>query len=67
MTYKYDYTLLEELLEQITEQGFEALPELIRTIINAAMQIERQNHLGVELVISDEWETGRIYLRLESD
>ena len=36
-----------ELLDQIADQGLDALPELIRTIINTAMQIERQNHLGV--------------------
>jgi len=47
MTYTTDCTLPDELLEQITEQGLDVLPELIRTIINTAMQIERQNHLGV--------------------
>ena len=47
MTYPTDCTLPDELLEQIAEQGLEVLPELIRTIINTAMQIERQQHLGV--------------------
>jgi transposase-like protein len=47
MTYKTDCTLTDELLDQIAEQGLDVLPELIRTVINAAMQIERQNHLGV--------------------
>jgi putative transposase len=47
MTYKQDCTLQNELLYQIAEQGLEALSELIRTIIITAMQIERQNHLGV--------------------
>jgi putative transposase len=47
MTYKTDCTLTDELLDQIAEQGLDVLPELIRTIINTAMQIERQNHLGV--------------------
>ena len=42
-----DFTLPAELLEQIAEQGFEALPELIRIVINEAMHMERQNHLGV--------------------
>jgi len=45
MTYQTDCTLPEELLEQIAEQGLDVLPELIRTVINAAMQIERQSHL----------------------
>ena len=32
-------------MEQLTEQGFEGLPELVRILINEAMQIERQNFL----------------------
>lgn len=47
MTYESDCTLPDELLDQIIDQGLDVLPELIRTVINAAMQIERQNHLGV--------------------
>jgi putative transposase len=48
MTYQQsDFTLPAELLEQIAEQGFEALPELMRIVINEAMRMERQNHLGV--------------------
>jgi len=45
MTYQPDCTLPDELLEQIADQGLHVLPELIRTVINAAMQIERQQHL----------------------
>ena len=45
MTYQPDCTLPDELLEQIADQGLGVLPELIRTVINAAMQIERQQHL----------------------
>jgi transposase-like protein len=47
MTYTSDCTLPEELLEQIVQQGLEALPALIQTVINRAMQLERQQHLGV--------------------
>jgi transposase-like protein len=47
MTYQADCTLPDELLSQIAERGLDVLPELIRTVINAAMQLERQNHLGV--------------------
>lgn len=47
MTYKTDCTLSNELLDQIADQGLDVLPELIRTVINVAMQIERQKHLGV--------------------
>jgi len=47
MTYQPNYTVPPELLEQIANDGFEVLPELIRIIINTAMQAERQQYLGV--------------------
>jgi putative transposase len=47
MTYQADCTLPNELLEQISAQGLDFLPELIRIVINNAMQIERQKYLGV--------------------
>jgi hypothetical protein len=46
MTYQTDCTLPDELLEQIADQGLEILPELNRTAINTAMQIERQHFLN---------------------
>jgi len=45
MTYQEDFTLPAELLEQVSKQGFDILPELIQVIINAAMRAERQQHL----------------------
>ena len=48
MTYQHNSTLPQDLLEQIAEQGFDYLPELIQTIVNAAMIVERQKYLGVE-------------------
>jgi putative transposase len=45
MTYREDFTLPAELLERVSKQGFDVLPELIQVIINAAMQAERQQHL----------------------
>jgi putative transposase len=45
MTYREDFTLPAELMEQVSKQGFEVLPELIQVIINTAMQAERQQHL----------------------
>lgn len=45
MTYREDFTLPAELLEQVSTQGFDLLPELIRIVVNAAMQAERQQHL----------------------
>jgi len=47
MTYHPEYSIPEDLLEEIAEQGLDVVPELIRTIINAAMRIERQRYLGV--------------------
>jgi putative transposase len=45
MTYQHNFTLPTELLEQLTEQGLETLPEMIRILVNEAMRLERQNHL----------------------
>ncbi len=45
MTYPTHYTLPNELLELIVEDGLDALPELIRIIVNTAMQAERQHYL----------------------
>jgi transposase-like protein len=45
MTYQSDFTLPTDLLEQIASQGFDFVPELIRIVINAAMQAERQQYL----------------------
>lgn len=46
MTRPSDCTLSPELLELIAEQGLDALPELMRVVINHAMLAERQQHLG---------------------
>jgi len=46
MTYHKDFTLPAELLEQLQEQGLDVLPELIRVILNTAMQAERTEHLN---------------------
>jgi transposase-like protein len=48
MTYQKDFTLPGRLMERISEQGLDMLPELIRVIINAAMQAERQQYLKAE-------------------
>jgi len=52
MIYTTDFTTTEDTfrlpnayLEQLTEQGLEGLPELIRVVVNEAMRIERENHL----------------------
>jgi len=48
MTYRQDFTLPAELMEQVAEQGLEILPELIRIVVNAAMQAERSEYLQAE-------------------
>jgi putative transposase len=45
MIYKNDCTLPKEYLEPLTEQGLDGLPDLIRVLVNEAMQIERENFL----------------------
>ena len=47
MTYANNHSLPAEILEPIIADGLEALPGLIETLVNVAMQIERQRHLGV--------------------
>ena len=47
MTYQQNCTLPNDLVEQIMLQGLDAVPEMIGTLINLAMQIERQAYLGV--------------------
>jgi transposase-like protein len=48
MTYRKDFTLPAELMEQVSKQGLDILPELIQVVINAAMQAERQQYLKAE-------------------
>ena len=45
MTYREDFTLPAEIMEQVQALGLDVLPELIRIVINAAMQAERSEHL----------------------
>jgi len=49
MIYKNDCTLPTEYLEQLSEQGLDSLPDLIRVMVNEAMRIERENYLGAKL------------------
>ena len=44
MIYKKDCTLPTEYLKQLAEQGLEGLPDLVRVLVNQAMQIERENY-----------------------
>jgi len=48
MTYRGDFTLPAELLEQVSRQGLDVLPELIQVIVNNAMLVERQQYMNAE-------------------
>jgi len=48
MIYENDCTLTTEYLEQLSEQGLDGLPDLIRVMVNEAMRIERENYLGAK-------------------
>ncbi len=48
MIYKNDCTLPKEYLEQLTEEGLESLPEMIRILVNEAMQIERSRYMNAK-------------------
>jgi transposase-like protein len=44
MTHQNDYTFLED----VAEKGLDAIPELMRVLINNAMQVERSKYLQAE-------------------
>lgn len=48
MTYQNNFTLSPEILEEISEQGLDYIPELIRVLVNEAMKEERQKYLRAE-------------------
>jgi transposase-like protein len=48
MTYQNNSTLSPEILEEISEQGLDYIPELIRVLVNEAMKQERQKYLHAD-------------------
>jgi putative transposase len=48
MTHQKDYNLSAETLEAITRDGFDALPEMMRVILNQVMQIERAKYIQAD-------------------
>ncbi|HUI88210.1 MAG TPA: hypothetical protein VLX61_05750 [Anaerolineales bacterium] len=64
MTYREDFTLPAELWEQVQEQGLDILPELIRVIINTAMQSERAEHWNAELYQHNPERSGHVTIFL---
>ncbi|RLA97516.1 MAG: hypothetical protein DRG83_15725 [Deltaproteobacteria bacterium] len=47
MTCRDKDSILNEILELVTEDGLNGMAEAVRLLINLAMEIERDNHLGV--------------------
>ena len=45
MTHQEDYNPSEKVVEQLAKNGWEAIPELIRILVNQAMQEERAHYL----------------------
>jgi len=43
-----DFTVPEEILEYLSQQGLDALPQIIRSLINEAMLLERQRYVQAE-------------------
>lgn len=48
MTRQLDSTLPDSILETLLENGLSGLPEVLSTILNIAMQAERQSYLGLQ-------------------
>ncbi len=46
MTHHADCTVSPALLAQLATDGLDAVPDLIRILINTAMHVERQRYLG---------------------
>ncbi len=45
MTHQKDYTLKDKLVDELLANGLEGLPELLRVLVNASMQAERERYL----------------------
>jgi len=48
MTHQNDYSLSPELIEELTRGGFQAVPEMLRVLLNSVMQAERAKYLQAE-------------------
>ena len=45
MTHQEDYNLSTSSIEELTRNGLDAIPELVKVLLNSAMQAERAKHL----------------------
>jgi len=58
MIYDTNCTLPTEYLELLAENGLEGLPEMVRVMVNQAMQFERENYLNARAYERSEDRTG---------
>lgn len=47
MTRPEEYSIIQDVVKLLADDGFDGIGEAVRRIINEAMRLERQNHLGV--------------------
>ena len=45
MTHQENYNLSSSTVEELTRNGLEAIPELVRVILNSVMQAERSHNI----------------------
>ena len=48
MTHQHDYSLSSSLLEELNRTGLDGIPEMLKVLINAAMQAERSKYLQAD-------------------
>lgn len=48
MTHQNDYSLSPELVAEITQNGLQAVPEMLRVLLNNLMQAERAEYLHAD-------------------
>lgn len=48
MTHQNDYSLSPTIVEEIARLGLDGIPEMLKVLINSAMQAERSKHLQAE-------------------
>ena len=48
MTHQNDYSLSPTIVEEISRLGLDGIPEMIKVLINSAMQAERSQHIRAE-------------------
>ncbi len=58
MTHQEDYNLSSDVIEELTQNGINAIPDLFRVLLNSAMQAERSKYLQANKYERTEERTG---------